>query len=86
MFGRAPLRSLDDVMLLAWHELLTNDTITSYTMVDGRERRRPANPWLPMRRSLEQVKQAALAARPAFEKLRLQAQAALDSIEVKHVE
>lgn len=51
-------RTLAELLDRARWELERNPTITVYEMVDGREVRRPTDPWLRFRRSVRQIGQA----------------------------
>jgi hypothetical protein len=46
---------IEDIMLLAMAKLNSEDTITTYIMVDGVECRRPANMWASLIRAIGQV-------------------------------
>jgi len=52
MNGRLPI---DDLRLIALCELQLNPSITVYTMVDGRERRRPANAMRRLSASIDEM-------------------------------
>ena len=54
-------RTLAELLHRARWELERNPTITVYEMVDGREVRRPTDPWLRFRRSVRQIGQAFIA-------------------------
>lgn len=52
-------RTAEEEALVAHHELLINDSITVYTMVDGAEQRRSAlSPIISLQRSAQQVTEA----------------------------
>lgn len=48
-----------DLWLIAYCEMTSNPTITTYTFKDGVEKRRPANPWAAMSASMDRFAEAA---------------------------
>jgi hypothetical protein len=59
-------RPIEDLLLIARCELQTNPTITVYTFDNGVEKRRLANPWAALRKSMEDFAEAASTAMERF--------------------
>lgn len=73
-------RTLAELHRRARFELERNPTITVYTMVDGREVRRPTEPWRKFRQQMRELGQAFVRVKVSVEPFRESLQRALDAM------